>query len=100
MNKINQKISEMCFSRGWSYYDLALEAGLTQSTLSSMFQRGNPPKIETLQCICEAFGITLSQFFLEDEHIEILSSKEKELIASFRKLSEKKQQALLDLIDR
>lgn len=97
---INKKIMDMCNSRNWSTYDLAREAVLTHSTLSSMIQRGTPPKIDTLQSICEAFGITLAQFFLEDEHIEILSQKEKELISSFRKLSDKKKQALLDLIDR
>ena len=100
MNKYNQRISDLCFSRGWSYYDLALEAGLTQSTISSSLNRDKPPKIETLQCICEAFGITLSQFFLEDETTEVLSQKEKELISLFRKLSEEKQQALIDLINK
>ena len=100
VNKINQKISDMCFSRGWSFYDLALEAGLTQSTISSSINRDNPPKIETLQCICDAFGITLSQFFLDDEQIEVLSPSEKELISLFRKLSEEKKQALLKLINR
>ena len=96
---INQKISDLCNERGWSIYTLALEANITQSTLNSMFQRGNPPKIETLQCICDAFKITLAQFFLEDEQIELLTSGEKELISSFRKLSEKKQQALISLLD-
>lgn len=97
---INKKIVNLCNERGWSIYTLSLEAGVTQSTLNSMLQRGNPPKIETLQCICQAFGMTLSQFFMDDEQVEILSSREKELISSFRKLSDKKQEALLTLIDR
>lgn len=98
--EINKKIITLCNERGWSIYTLSLEAGVTQSTLNSMFQRGNPPKIETLQCICNAFGITLSQFFLNDEQIEILSPKEKELVCSFRKLTNKKQQALIDLLKK
>ena len=97
---INKKIMDMCNERDWSTYDLAREAILTHSTLSSMLQRGTPPKIETLQCICDAFGITLSQFFLDDEQIEVLSPSEKELISLFRKLSEEKKQALLKLINR
>lgn len=100
MNKYNQKIVDLCFSRGWSYYDLANESGLTQSTISSLLNRNNPPKVETLQCICEAFGITLAQFFLEDETIEILSQKEKNLVNLFRNLPEQKKQALIELIDR
>lgn len=97
---INQKIINLCNERGWSIYELSLQSGITQSTLNSMLHRGNPPKIENLKCICEAFGITLSQFFLEDEQAEILTEKEKKLISLFRKLPEAKQQALLDLIDR
>ncbi len=97
---INKKIENLRFQRGWSMYELAQEAGITQSTLTSMIKRGNPPKIDTLECICEAFGITLAQFFMEDEELEILSKDEKELISSFRKLSESKQQALLDLLKK
>lgn len=97
---INKKIMELCNKRDWSTYDLAKEAILTHSTLSSMLQRGTPPKIDTLQRICDAFGMTLAQFFLDDEQIEILSSKEKELVTLFRRLTDKKQQALLDLIDK
>ena len=97
---INKRIEDLRFQRGWSMYELAQEAGITQSTLTSMMKRGTPPKIDTLESICEAFGITLSQFFMEDEHMECLDSNEKKLITLFRKLPEKKQQALLDLIDR
>lgn len=97
MNVID-RIHELREQRNWSVYTLALEAGLTQSTLASMLQRNTPPKIDTLQCICDAFGITLAQFFLENEQIEVLSAKEKELLNAYRQLPDKKQQALLNLI--
>lgn len=93
-----EKIDKLRKERNWSVYTLALEAGVTQSTLATMYQRKTPPKLETLQLVCEAFGITLSQFFLEEEKIEVLSAKEKELLAAYRKLSENKQNALLNLI--
>ena len=95
---INKKIENLRFQRDWSMYELAQEAGITQSTLTSMMKRGNPPKIDTLECICEAFGITLAQFFMEDEQLEALSKNEKELISLFRKISTVKQQALIDLL--
>ena len=97
---INKKIEKLRFQRGWSMYELAQEAGMTQSTLTSLVKRGNPPKIETLECICEAFGITLAQFFMEDEKLEVLSKNEKELISLFRKIPEAKQQALIDLLKK
>ena len=97
---INKKIEKLRFKRGWSMYELAQEAGITQSTLTSMMKRGNPPKIDTLECICEAFGITLAQFFMEDEQVEVLSKEEKELISLFRNFSEDKRQALIDLLKK
>ena len=100
MIAIIKKILNLCDDRNWSTYQLAQRADITHSTLNSCINRDTAPKIETLQRICEAFGITLAQFFLEDETAEILSQKEKELVALFRKLPEKKQQALIDLIDK
>ena len=95
---INKKIEKLRFQRGWSMYELAQEMGITQSTLTSIMRRGNPPKIDTLQRICEAFGITLAQFFMEDEQFELVNSKEKNLLMAFRCLSIQKQEALLKLL--
>ena len=97
---VNKKIEKMCFERGWSTYALSQYANLPYSTLQSLDRRKSIPKIEILEAICDAFGITLSQFFLEDEEMEVLSADEKELVTSFRRLPREKQEALLKLIDR
>ena len=94
---IIKRINGLRNERNWSVNNLAMEAGITQSTLSSILCRNSLPKIETLQCICNAFGLTLSQFFLEDEKVEILSENEKEMLQCFRKLSLKQQQALIEV---
>ncbi len=92
---ILSKIRVLQGERNWTDYKLALEADLPQATLATMFQRGTPPKVDTLQCICNAFGLTLAQFFLEDESVEVLSESEREMLAAFRKLSPKQQQSLI-----
>ena len=92
------KIEKLKSDRGWTDYELAQQAIVTQSTIASKKARNSPPKLETLQAICNAFGITLAQFFLEDEKIEVLSEQEKILLEKFRKLSINKQKALLDLL--
>ena len=99
MNVI-QRIHELRKERGWSVNYLAMEAGLTQSTLSSMLGRNTAPKIDTLFALCNAFGITLSQFFLEEEEMEIITKQEKELIVLYRSLSSDKKIALLELIKK
>lgn len=98
MISINKKIIALCDERGWTLYELSNRACLTQSTLSSSINRDTPPKIETLKSICDAFGITLSQFFQEDEQAEILTKAEKELIYVFRTMPEEKKKAIIDLL--
>ena len=91
------KIRRLQGERGWTDYKLAQEAQISTNTLSSLFLRNSPPKLDTLQCICNAFSLTLAQFFLEDEKIEVLSETEKEMLQAFRKLSSKQQHALIDV---
>lgn len=91
------KIRRLQGERGWTDYKLAQEAQISTNTLSSLFLRNSPPKLDTLQCICNAFGLTLAQFFLEDEKIEVLSETEKAMLQIFRKLSPKQQKALISV---
>ena len=97
---INQKILALCEERGWSTYMLAQKADITHSTLNSSLNRDTAPKIDTLERICAAFGITLSQFFIDDEELEVLTKEEKELVSLFRNLPREKQTALIDLINK
>ncbi len=97
---IVKRINELRKARNWSVNNLALEAELTQSTLSSMLQRNTPPRLDTLMAICNAFGITLAQFFVNDENSELLNNQEKELIKLFRTLSPEQKNAILTIIKK
>ena len=96
--KVIARIRQLKNDRGWTDYRLASEAMIPQSTLASMYERITPPKLDILENICHAFGITLAQFFQEDELTEIVSEDEKQLLESYRKLSSAKKKAPLDLI--
>ena len=80
--------------RGWTTYKLAYEACLTQSTLSNMFARGTCPTVDTLEKICDAFGITLSEFFETNESKIYVSKEELTLLNQFRTLNEKEKAAV------
>ena len=95
-----KRIEELRLARKWTKYELAEEAMLTYSTLASMYERNTPPKIDMLQSLCEAFEISLAQFFAQDESSVFVSEDEKELIDLYRALSVKKRQALLMLIKK
>ena len=58
-----EKIDRLRKERGWSINNLAMEAMLTQSTVSNLYNRRSEPKISTLRSLCDAFGISLSEFY-------------------------------------
>ena len=97
---ILKKLKDLQNARGWSDYTLALESGLTQSTISSMFHRGTSPRVETLQLLCNAFGLTLAQFFTEEECTEMVTANEKALLEAYRSLSPQKQQSFYNLLSQ
>ena len=86
-----EKIDFLRKKRGWSINYLAMEAGLTQSTVNNLYVRRTEPKISTLRAICNAFGITLADFFNE-------KTEEDELIRFVKKLPKEDKKALLQLL--
>lgn len=61
-----KRIKELMAERGWTDYRLAKEANLSHSTITNMFNRNKAPTPPTLEAVCQAFGITLAQFFATD----------------------------------
>lgn len=88
---ILEKIDVLRKERGWSINYLAMEAGLTQSTVNNLYSRKTEPKLSTLRAICGAFGISLAEFFKED-------SEDDELIRRVKALSQKDKAALLQIL--
>ena len=78
--------------------DISKEFGLSESTLANIFKRGTMPSISTLDTICNSFGITLSQFFCENEMVE-LSPELKELFEGWTSLT-KKQKEKADVFEQ
>lgn len=87
------RIEQLRMERGWSVNYLAMEAGLTQSTVNNLFSRHAEPKLSTLRALCEAFGITLAEFFAEE------SGEDDELIRKVRSLTPANKEALLVLLN-
>ncbi len=75
-----KKLAELRLERNISVYRLSELTGINQSTLANTFSRGTIPSIKHLEIMCDALGVTLSQFFAQDEEMFYLSKKEIELI--------------------
>lgn len=92
-----QKIDQLRLERGWSINYLAMESMLTQSTLNNLYSRKAEPKVSTLRAICNAFNISLSEFFRQcDEETE--STLDGQLRAKISTMSEEQKKALLILL--
>ena len=79
------RLRKLLKERGWSEYRLAQQAGLHESTISNIYRRNTVPTIATLEAVCGAFGITLSQFFADsDSDLVEVTPELKELLGQYR----------------
>ena len=93
-----KRIKQLMAERGWTDYQLAKEADLSHSTISNMFNRNNAPTLPTIEALCRAFRITLSQFFAEGSESVELTERQREMLLRWNTLTEEQQKKLLDLM--
>ena len=86
--------------RGWTEYQLAERSGLPQSTISSWYRKNMIPTIPSLEKICAAFGITLSQLFSEGDTPVSLTEPQRQLLERWTRLTEEQQAVVFALIDQ
>ncbi len=100
MKDILATITKYREDRGWTEYQLAERSGLPQSTISSWYRKNMIPTVPSLEKICSAFGITLSQLFAEGNTAVSLTNSQKKLLDRWTRLSEEQQNAVFLLIDK
>ena len=81
-----EKIQQLMRERGWTIYELAKRSGLSPTTIPS------------LEAMCRAFGITMSQFFLEDGEAEALPDEHRELLRHWASLSPEQKELIFALM--
>ena len=91
------RIRELMDERGWTIYELSKRSGLAQTTISNMWKRNNEPTIPSLRAICNAFGITLAQFFSEGNLVE-LSSEQQAFFTKWAALSAEQKKMIMNLV--
>ena len=95
-----KRIQALLNERSWSRYRLEQESGLSKSTINNFFSKRNSvPKIDTLEPIVHAFGMTLSQLFAGDEEPFPLTAEQRVLLDKWAVLNSNQRQAVLALLD-
>lgn len=93
-----ERINQLTKERGWSTYRLACESGLSSSTIANIYRRHTVLSLITLESICSAFGITLSQFFAENMETVPLTREQKEMFDMWANLTPSQKKIIEDLI--
>ena len=94
---ILKRIVDLRKERNWTEYQLAEHSGLTQSTISSWYRKNMLPSIPSLEKICLAFGITMSQFFACEEDEFTLTPRQRKLLDASLPLTDEQLQAVIEL---
>ena len=100
MIDILERITYYRKQKNWTEYQLAEHSGLTQSTISSWYRKNMYPTIPSLEKICNAFGITLSQFFADKNESFTLTALQRELLMTINHFSKEQQYALLEFFKK
>lgn len=95
---VHKRLRQLLNERGWTEYRLSKKCGLSESTLANIFRRNTMPSITTLEAICNGFGITLSQFFAEDEMVE-LTPELKNLFDKWISLTPEQKNAIYNMVN-
>lgn len=94
---VKARLQQLMDERDWTIYRAAKEAGIPWSTVRNMFKRNTEPSIQTLECLCNGMGMTLSQFFDEDNSLGLLP-EQVQLLQEWNRLRENDKRLIQELI--
>ena len=95
--ELGEKLKHFRESKKMSIYRLSQEADVSQGHISDLENGRNQPTIDTLKRLLAPMGITLAEFFNEDNEISILTEKEKELVALFMTMPDDRAEVYIQL---
>lgn len=91
-----RRIKELMAKNNFNTYRLARKAGISLSTLTSMFDKNTDPRVQTIEKICSACGVSVSQFF--ERSSRDLTEEQEFLLNSYNNLSPAAQKHLLSYL--
>ncbi|GAB6158994.1 hypothetical protein JCM39194_21940 [Desulfotomaculum varum] len=96
---VGRKITELRTTQGISLTNLAKRSGIAQSSLSYIESGKAQPTVETLEKICTALGITLSEFFSDTQEQEPLPPEVRQICEKVKQLPPDKLKVLNAVLD-
>lgn len=92
------RLSELCKKHGYTKYRLSQLTGMSQTALAKIFSGNSVPTIQTLEKICDAFGISLAQFFTTEGPMPDLTKEQKKILEIWDSLEPREKEILFSFI--
>ena len=80
--------------KGWSKYELTNQTSLSSGTIYEWYNNHSVPSLKNIQTLCEAFEISLSEFFSTTKEEEI-GAYEDQLFKLCARMNEAQRQSLI-----
>lgn len=94
------RILQLRTERNWSEYQLAQKADITQSTISTWYRKKTIPSISSIEKICDAFDITMSEFFIQDDSETVeLTNTQRRLLHYTERLNSAQLEHLVQFLE-
>ncbi len=95
---VKDRIDKLRMSRGWTLNKLAMEIGVSDTTVYSWFNEQNyQPSRKTIEDVCEVFGITAAEFYA-DIDFDKLRAKEAVMLEAFRAVPDKQKDQVIEIV--
>ena len=93
-----EKIDKIRVQKGWSFYKLAQESGLTQQAFTKWINGNAVPTIPALEAICDAFNISMANLFADNNMIE-LDDDTKYIFENWNYLSKSQKDSIKSIVE-
>ena len=95
---IADRLVDLCEKRGLTKYRLAQLTGMSQTAIGIIISKESIPTIPTLEKLCSAFGITLAQFFSNEESHPNLTETQREILMIWDSLDVEERKVFMTMI--
>ena len=95
---IPKRVKELCSKHKVSKYRLAQLTDMSQTALGNIIKKESIPTIPTLERICDAFGISLAQFFAGDGMRPDLTDEQEEILETWDNLNADERRILMNFM--
>ena len=97
MIDIVERIKELTDKKGWTFYELAKQTGISANSIYG-WNNGAVPSLSNVIKVCEALDITVEQFFCNNEDSRLTES-ENMILQEWMLLSDLEKSAIMSIIE-